>query len=240
MSGLVLAACFVEQDPVRTARFWAAMLHRPVVEDARGCFVAGGAGEPGLVFTGGGPAIKRSPNHLHVHLASSDAAQQRQTVASALELGASHLDVGQRPDEEHIVLADPGGNAFCVIEPGNRWLAGCGFFAELACDGTRAVGAFWSEVLGWPLVWDQDGETAIQPPDGGSKVAWGGPPLSSQAAAEHQQLALVDAEPAAQLDRLVRLGASVLAARVDGSVLLADPDGFPFRVCSGPGAAATG
>jgi hypothetical protein len=55
-----------------------------------------------------------------------------------------------------VVLADPEGNEFCVIEPGNKWLAGCGFFAELACEGSREVGYFWSHVLGWPLVWDQD------------------------------------------------------------------------------------
>jgi hypothetical protein len=35
-------------------------------------------------------------------------------VATALALGAGHLDVGQRPEEEHIVLADPEGNEFCV------------------------------------------------------------------------------------------------------------------------------
>ncbi len=33
----------------------------------------------------------------------------------ALELGARHLDVGQRPEEGHVVLADPDGNEFCVL-----------------------------------------------------------------------------------------------------------------------------
>ena len=42
---------------------------------------------------------------------------------------------------------------------------------------TREVGLFWSEALGWPLVWDQNEQTAIQSPHGGTKVAWGGPPL---------------------------------------------------------------
>ena len=40
------------------------------------------------------------------------------------------------------MLADPEGNEFCVIEPGNSFLAGCGFLGELACDGTRQVGLF--------------------------------------------------------------------------------------------------
>ena len=34
----------------------------------------------------------------------------------ALATGASHLDVGQLPEEEHVVLADPEGNEFCVVE----------------------------------------------------------------------------------------------------------------------------
>lgn len=60
-------------------------------------------------------------------------------MATALDLGASHLDVGQRPEEEHIVLADPEGSAFCVIEPGNAFLAGCGLLGEIAGDGTGAA-----------------------------------------------------------------------------------------------------
>ncbi len=35
-------------------------------------------------------------------------------MATALGLGAGHLDVGQRPEEGHVVLADPDGNEFCV------------------------------------------------------------------------------------------------------------------------------
>ena len=72
------------------------------------------------------------------------------------------------------MLADPEGNALCVIEPGNNYLAGTGHLGEVACDGRREVGVFWAEALGWPLVWDQDDETAIQSPAGGTKVAWGG------------------------------------------------------------------
>ena len=69
------------------------------------------------------------------------------------------------------MLAGPEGNECCVIEAGNRYLAGCGPLGELACDGTRAVGLFWSAALGWPLVWDQDEETVVPSPAGGTKVA---------------------------------------------------------------------
>ncbi len=78
------------------------------------------------------------------------------------------------------MLADPEGNEFCVIEPGNNFLADCGFIGALACDGSQEVGYFWSEALGWPLVWDQDQETAIRSPHGGPKITWGGPPRGAE------------------------------------------------------------
>jgi len=40
-------------------------------------------------------------------------------------------------DDTHVVLADPGGNRLCVIEPGNNYLAGTGHLAEVTSDGTR-------------------------------------------------------------------------------------------------------
>ena len=111
---------------------------------------------------------------------STSAEDQQETVARALSLGARHLDVGQLPEEEHVVLADPEGNEFCVIEAGNGFLADCGFIGALSCDGSQEVGYFWSEALGWPLVWDQDEETAIQSPRGGPKITWGGPPVHAE------------------------------------------------------------
>ena len=76
------------------------------------------------------------------------------------------------------MLADPEGNEFCLIEPGNDFLAGCGRLGAINCDGTRTTGYFWSEALGWPLVWDQDDETAIRATDGsGPHITWSGPPL---------------------------------------------------------------
>ena len=51
------------------------------------------------------------------------------------------------------MLADPEGNEFCVIEPGNNFLADCGFIGPLACDGSQQVGYFCSQALGWPSPW---------------------------------------------------------------------------------------
>ena len=119
----------------RLARFWAELLGQEVVEDGRGC-TAARRGHPARLRLVGGRAEAAGPDRMHLHLTSTDAADQQHVVARALELGAANLDVGQRPEEGHVVVADPEGGAFCVIEPGNRFLAGCGFLGELACDGT--------------------------------------------------------------------------------------------------------
>jgi predicted enzyme related to lactoylglutathione lyase len=144
-------------------------------------------------------------------------------------LGGCHLDVGQLPDERHIVLSDPGDNEFCVIEAGNGFLAGCGPLGEVACDGSRAVGVFWHEVLEWPLVWNQEEETAIQSPAGGTKLAWGGPPVAPKRGRNRQRFDLAAADLETEVARLTTLGATRLAD-VGGGVEFADPDGNEFRI----------
>ncbi len=223
-------------DPRRLASFWAGVLGWQMVEepaDGNALVPSDGTGF-GIRFQ---PTQeqKTGPDYIHLHLTSSSLEDQEQTVAGALGLGGRHLDVGQLPEEGHVVLADPEGNAFCVIEPGNSYLAGCGFLGELACDGSREVGQFWSAALGWPLVWDQDEETAIQAPSGGTKIAWGGPRETPKAGTNRMHFDIappVDGDQQAEVDRLVSLGAT----RIDigqgevGWVVMADPDGNEFCV----------
>jgi hypothetical protein len=156
-------------------------------------------------------------------------------VARSLRLGARHIDIGQRSEEGHVVLADPEGNEFCVIEPGNSFLADCGFLGALSCDGSQEVGYFWSEASGWPLVWDQDQETAIRSPRGGPKISWGGPPVRPKTGKGRMHLDLlppVHGDQQSEVDHLLSLG----AARIDigqgdvSWVVLADPDGNEFCV----------
>jgi predicted enzyme related to lactoylglutathione lyase len=126
-------------------------------------------------------------------------------------------------------LSDPDGNELCVIEAGNGYLAGCGPLGEAACDGTRAVGVFWHRALGWPLVWDQDEETAIQAPAGGTKVAWGGPPVAPKHGRNRQRFDLVTDDLEPEVARLVSLGATHIT-QGDGRAELADPDGNEFSL----------
>jgi catechol 2,3-dioxygenase-like lactoylglutathione lyase family enzyme len=229
-SGL-LTLTFDAHDPARLAEFWAALLGRKVVREPGGALLPGDDTQVGLRFVAA-DSEQAGPDRVHLHLTSTTSEDQTRTVATALELGATHLDVGQLPEEEHVVLADPEGNPLCVIEAGNSFLADCGFLGELACDGTREVGLFWAEALGWPLVWDEDGETAIQSPRGGTKVAWGGPPVAPKRGRNRQRFDLTSRDVAAEVDRLVTLGATRLGER-DGGVELADPDGNEFGVRQG-------
>jgi hypothetical protein len=156
-------------------------------------------------------------------------------VARALELGGRHIDIGQLPEELHVVLADPEGNEFCVIEPGNNFLADTGFIGALSSDGSQEVGYFWSKALDWPLVWDQDQETAIQSPRGGSKISWGGPPFRAKTGKNRLHFDLAppaDGDQQGEVDRLLALGATHIdigQGDVDW-VVLADPDGNEFCV----------
>lgn len=227
------SVAFDAHDPALLAQFWAALLSRNVTHDGADELLLCGDSQLGLRFTSS-TAVRDGRDRMHVHLTSTDLIDQQRIVDGAIALGASPLDVGQLPEEGHIVLADPEGNEFCVIEPGNGFLAGCGLLGELACDGTREVGLFWSQALRWPLVWDQNEETAIQSPNGGTKVAWGGPADSPATGTNRQQLHLVvvDADLQDEVDRLAALGATPVEnlERRPSSVALADPGGNAFRL----------
>ena len=236
MTSHLFALCFDANDPMRLARFWAGVLGWEMVDDPDGGIVLLPSDDTGFrieFFPTQEP--KAGPNQMHFDLTSTSLEDQQQTVTRALGLGARHIDVGQRPEEGHVVLADLEGNEFCVIGPGNDFLADCGFIGALASDGSQEVGYFWSRALGWPLVWDQDQETAIRSPHGGPKITWGGPPVAPKRGKNRLHFDLappVDDDQETEVARLVSLGAT----RIDigqgevSRVVLADPDGNEFCV----------
>lgn len=227
----LVAVRFEAHDPDGVAAFWAGMLDRNIVREASGALLPGDDTQVGLRFVGVATE-KSGPNPVHLHLTSSTLEDQQHTVETALGLGGRHVDVGQLPEEGHIVLTDPGGNEFCVIEPGNNFLAGCGFLGEVTCEGTPQVGLFWRDALGWPLVWDQDPQTAVQSPIGGTKISWDVRPGQPRYGNHRQAFDLAASDPAAEVTRLVALGATELGGR-DGRIELADPDGSVFSVSRG-------
>jgi hypothetical protein len=181
------------------------------------------------------PEPKITKNPIHLDLTTSSLEDQSESVARLIELGARHDDVGQTPDDAHVVLADPEGNEFCLIEPTNRFLAGCERLGSITCDGPPQVGYFWIRALDWPLVWDQQEETAIRAPDGtGPFITWG-PPVAPKLNKNRLHLDIAPppgGDQRAEVERLTALGAT----RVDIGqgdvtwVVMADPGGNEFCV----------
>ena len=225
------AVTFDVADAAIAANFWAGLLEREVRAEPAGVFVPGDRLQVGLRFVTSGTRPVGRPR-LHVHLTSSSLEDQRRTVETVLRLGGRHLDVGQGTEDRHVVLADPVGNELCVIEPGNNYLAGCGYLGEVTCDGGRDVGLFWRDALGWPLVWDEPEQTAVQSPSGGTKISWdswAGSSVEPRTRRNRQRFDLVTVDPASEAERLVWLGATRLADLPD-AIELADPGGNEFRL----------
>jgi len=231
MSLRLVAVRFDADDPEALGAFWAGVLGREIIEEANGLLLPGDDTQLGLRFVAA-TTEKPGRNRLHLHLTSSTTEDQRRTVETVLRLGGDRFGTKPLPMGRDVFLADPGGNEFCVIEPGNDFLAGCGFLGEFTCDGTREVGLFWRDALGWLLVWDQGKQTAIQSPRGGTKISWDSWPAAPKNGRNRHQFDLAAPEPAVEAERLVALGATVLGDR-DGGVGLADPDGNEFSVISG-------
>ncbi len=111
------------RDPGRVADFWAAALGWDAWPDPD----EGGVSLAPPDSTGpsgvGGPSIdvlsvpddKTVKNRLHLDL-RADGTTQAEEVDRLLALGATRVDVGQRPDVSWVVLADPEGNEFCVLQ----------------------------------------------------------------------------------------------------------------------------
>jgi hypothetical protein len=238
MTARLVALCFDAEDPIVLARFWAAALRWDVADDTT--YGAGLVPTDGTAFRiafhpGGGSKVGQ--NRIHLDLTTTSHGDQDESVATLLALGGRHLDIGQSSDDPHVVLADPEGNELCVIEPENSFLSTCGRLGAVNCDGSREVGYFWSNALGWPLVWDQDEETAIRSPGGtGPFITWGGGPDIPKVGKNrlHLDIAPADGDQRTEVDRLVSLGAN----RVDigqGSVdwiVMSDPDDNEFCVLS--------
>jgi len=60
------------------------------------------------------PEDKTIKNRLHFDLRPGD---QGEEVRRLVGLGAQRVSIGQGSDVSWVVLADPDGNEFCVLEP---------------------------------------------------------------------------------------------------------------------------
>ena len=118
MPSVVASIALDAVDVQRTAGFWAQALGYRIAETDEDGVVSlvpadGGAGPDIDVIPV--PEAKTVKNRLHLDLRASEGSTQQQEVERLLDLGAVHADVGQGPDVDWVVLADPEGNEFCVL-----------------------------------------------------------------------------------------------------------------------------
>jgi hypothetical protein len=182
------------------------------------------------------PEPKVGKNRLHLDLVSESAEHQSEMVDRLITLGAQRVDVGQSSDADHVVLGDPEGNEFCVVVRGD-FLATTELIGAIVFEpADPVVGRFWSEAAGWPLVYEQDGDTAIRAPDRRGPFVTFGPPTGAAKMGKnrlHLDIAPpADGDQAAEVERLVALGAHrVDIGQGDVSwVVMADPEGNEFCV----------
>ena len=140
-------------EPQRLGRFWEAALGTETLTDEY-------AGFETRLTVEGGPVLdlcfQRVPDptsvHPRLHLDLRGGDRQAEVVERLLGLGARHLDIGQG-EAPWVVLADPEGNPFCVLEERAAY-AGTGPVAALPLDSAdpdRDAG-FWAWLTGWTLV----------------------------------------------------------------------------------------
>ncbi|MEW2117797.1 VOC family protein [Streptomyces sp. NPDC005474] len=91
-------------------------------------------------------------NRVHLDLATTSTAHQRELVARLKALGATPTDVGQG-DVPWTVLADPEGNEFCVLEPRDVYRDTGPIAAVVVdCADPRAMARFWDGAVDWALL----------------------------------------------------------------------------------------
>lgn len=96
--------------PTTVARFWRDLLGYEVAPNHSDSVMLVAPGQPSLLVQPSTCPV--GPGAIHLDLRPDD---QARCVETALRLGAQEADVGQTGDEGWVVLADPGGNLFCVL-----------------------------------------------------------------------------------------------------------------------------
>ena len=160
------------QDPARLARFWAALLGWEIADETADEVDVWPADysypDPvavPIVFVPV-PERKTGKNRVHLDLATASAADQAEVVSRARDLGAGPADIGQG-DVPWVVLADPEGNEFCVLEPRDIYRDTGPVAAILTdCADPAALARFWAGAAGWRLTRTEDQLVGLRSPAG--------------------------------------------------------------------------
>ena len=102
------------RDAERLAEFWCAVLaYRIVGREGSDVEIAGDPGAPSILFEQIPHDVKLHKNRVHLDV-NAVAVDQATELQRLLDLGATHIDIGQGT-QTWVVLADPEGNEFCLL-----------------------------------------------------------------------------------------------------------------------------
>lgn len=141
---------FDATDPQVLGRFWEAALGTETLTDEPEGYETRLAVGDGFVLDlcfQRVPDAPAEPQRLHLDLRGGG--EQQEVVDRLLALGARHVDIGQG-EVPWVVLADPAGNAFCVLERRPEYDdAGPLAALPLAVADPERDHAFWAWLTGW-------------------------------------------------------------------------------------------
>ena len=230
-------------DPAGLARFWAGALDWEVgVDEPEEATVW----PPGFDYPAPGalplvfvpvPESKTVKNRIHLDLATQSTAHQQGLVGRVRDLGAVPVDIGQR-DVPWVVLADPEGNEFCVLEPRDTY-RDTGPVAAIVVDSAVPAGVadFWTVAGGWHLQNNGNGVVSLRAPQASGPYLEFLPSTDPRRVKNRVHLDVAPypgGDHAAAVELSLRSGA-VRADVGQGDVtfaVLADPEGNEFCVLS--------
>ncbi|GAA3300554.1 VOC family protein [Dactylosporangium vinaceum] len=180
---------------------------------------------------------KTGQNRVHLDLATTSKAHQAELVDRLRSLGARPADVGQGSDVSWVVMTDPEGNEFCVLDwhdPDHP--TGPIATVVVHCADPRVMADFWSRATDWTLLRVSDDSAVLRsagnvgpflqflhspnPKTGWNRVHLDVRPYPGD-------------DPAAEAARLRSLGATAIDVGDDVPwTVLADPEGNEFCLLS--------
>ena len=235
------------RDPHRLGGFWAAALGARVITDEPDQVEArldlGGGAFLDLCFCRVGEVDDDVERDTRLHLDLRGGAQQGAVVERLIGLGAAPADRAgaDQVDVPWVVLADPEGGAFCVMEDRPAHRSGTGPVAALPLDSADPGrdAAFYAAVTGWVVAPElaQDGFAVLRHPAGVGPLLTLCPEPEPKRGKNRIHLDVRrsphDGDDAAVVARLRDLGATSLSAPGDLPWLVfADPSGNEVCVLS--------
>jgi len=172
---------------------------------------------------------KDRKNRIHLDLASRSIDHQRVQLDRALSLGARRIDIGQG-QVPWVVLADPEGNEFCVLDPREEYVD-TGAVAAIVIDTHDPVrlARFWSAASGWPIAHGGPQEAGLRSATGiGSWLEFvRTPDVKSGRNRLHLDLTAFPDNPVDEVARLRAAGATQIGGGAS-RLALADPEANEF------------